>query len=96
MHFSEFGVSFSARCELARGRGYRTDSCQHGRKLEEWSLARVNSAHPLQVTSHKSGAVTQLQRPLPTLKLFLSWMSLGDLEVQWFHVVAMPRLDFNC
>lgn len=81
MHFSEL-VFYSARCELDRGKGYRTDACQHGRKLEEWSLALANSVHPLQVTSHKAGAVTQLQTPLPifTLKLFLPWRSLGDLR----------------
>lgn len=81
MHFSEF-VFYSTRCDLARGKGYRTDACQHERNLEERSLALANSVHPLWVTSHKAGAATQLQRPLPTfaLKLFLPWRSLGDLR----------------
>lgn len=81
MHFSEF-VFYSARCELAKRKGYRTDACQHGRNLEERSLALANSVQPLQVTSHKARAATQLQRPLSTftLKLFLPWRSLGDLR----------------
>jgi len=75
-------VFYSARCELARGKGYRTDACQHGRNLEEQSLSPANSVYPLQVTSHKAGAATQLHRSLPTfaLKLFLLRRSLGDLR----------------
>lgn len=70
MYSSEF-VFYSSRCELDRGKGYRTDSDQCGRNLEEWSLALANSVRSLQVTAHKAGAARQLQRPLPIFKLNL-------------------------
>lgn len=81
MHFSEFVFYFAWR-ELARWKGYRTEAHQHGRNLQEWFLALANLVHPLQVTSQKSGAATQLQSPLPIvmMKLFLPWRSLCDLR----------------
>lgn len=80
-HFSEF-VFYFAWHELAKWKYYRTETYHHERNLEELFLALANLVHPLQVTSQKAGAVTQLQSPLPIvmMKFFLPWKPLCDLR----------------
>lgn len=77
MHFSEF-IFYCKKWELAKGKGYKADACEHGRNLEEWSSTPTNSVHPLQVTSQSSHTAAQTL-PTFTLKLFLLWRFSSDL-----------------